>query len=201
MKYRKIAVLALCAALGGFASASAEESGPSRAPHYASGVRLEGGNVYANNAAAKNVQASTASIGYIYANRVTAEAVTGLKTVDLDQADPGDAVSAGTLRQVLAQICPSRLCSRDTGRDEEKPLLPAQCWAGADLKDGLDWKEAEAMALARVPGTDERHIHMSRDHFRGHPTYSGKIYLNDDRWSFEIDAVTGEFLQWDKEKA
>ncbi len=200
MKYRKIAALALCAALGGFASAGAEENGPARSPQYASGVRLEGGNVYANNAAAKNVQASTASIGYVYANRVTAEAVTGLPTVDLDQADPGDAVSVGTLRQVLAQICQCP-CSRDTGRDERKPLLPVQSWAGADLKDGLDWKEAEAMALARVPGTDGRNIHMGRDHFHGHPTYSGKIYLNDDRWSFEIDAVTGKFLQWDKEKA
>lgn len=201
MKYRIMAAAALGAALMGFVSAGAEENGPARTPQYLEGVRLEGGNAYANNLAAKHVQAPTASIGYVYANRVTAEAVTGLKTVDLEKADPGDAVSVGTLRQALAQISPARPCDRGANREAEKPLPPVQCWAGADLKDGLDWKEAEAMALARVPGTDGRNIHMSRDHFQGHPTYSGKIYLNDDRWSFEIDAITGEFLQWDKEKA
>lgn len=202
MNRTKMALLAIIAAASGVGAASAaEEPAPARTPQYVEGVRLEGGNVYANNSAAKNVKASTASIGYVYANRVTAEAVTGLRTIaDLEKADPGDAVSVGTLQAALAGLRAACPCQEGAAA-EAKPLSPGERQAGADRKEGLGFEEAKALALSRVPGTDDRNIHMSRDHYQGHPTYSGKIYQNDDRYSFEIDAVTGAFIQWEKEKA
>ncbi len=63
---------------------------------YMNGVKVKDGNVTANNVAAKNVQASTANVGNLYANRVS-----GVQT---DEKDKSSAVSVEYLEQKIAEL-------------------------------------------------------------------------------------------------
>lgn len=63
---------------------------------YMNGVRVKDGNVTANNVAAKNVQASTANVGNLYANRVF-----GVQT---DEKDKTSAVSVAYLEQKIQEL-------------------------------------------------------------------------------------------------
>ena len=58
--------------------------------------KVKDGNVTANNVAAKNVQASTANVGNLYANRVS-----GVQT---DEKDKSSAVSVEYLEQKIAEL-------------------------------------------------------------------------------------------------
>lgn len=64
----------------------------------------------------------------------------------------------------------------------------------------LTLDEARAQALARVPGADHSHIRIHRDHDDGRLTYDGDIHYNGYEYDFEIDAVTGEFVKWEKDR-
>lgn len=63
---------------------------------YMNGVKVKDGNVTANNVAAKNVQALTANVGNLYANRVS-----GVQT---DEKDKSSAVSVEYLEQKIAEL-------------------------------------------------------------------------------------------------
>ena len=63
----------------------------------------------------------------------------------------------------------------------------------------MSYDEAANLALARVPGATDRNLRMKRDHDHGIPTYEGKIRYNGYEYEFEIDATTGEFIEWSSE--
>lgn len=63
---------------------------------YMNGVKVKDGNVTANNVAAKNVQASTANVGNLYANRVS-----GVQT---DATDKTSAVSVAYLEEQIQKL-------------------------------------------------------------------------------------------------
>ena len=57
--------------------------------------------------------------------------------------------------------------------------------------------EAKALALARVSGAAENNIHIHLDYDDGRAVYEGSIHYQGMEYEFEIDAVTGTFLDWD----
>ncbi len=61
-------------------------------------------------------------------------------------------------------------------------------------------EEAKALALERVSGADESDIYIKRDHDDGRTIYEGSIFYNGYEYEFEIDAATGSFLSWEKER-
>lgn len=63
----------------------------------------------------------------------------------------------------------------------------------------MSYEEAAAKALAQVEGATERNLRMKRDHDHGRPTYEGKIRYGGYEYEFEIDAETGEFIEWSSE--
>lgn len=63
---------------------------------YMNGVKVKDGNVTTNNLAAKNVQASTATVGNLYANRVS-----GIQT---DETDKTSAVSVAYLEEQIQKL-------------------------------------------------------------------------------------------------
>lgn len=63
---------------------------------YMNGVKVKDGNVTANGVSAKNVQASTATVGNLYANRVS-----GIQT---DGSDKTSAVSVAYLEEQIAKL-------------------------------------------------------------------------------------------------
>ena len=56
-------------------------------------------------------------------------------------------------------------------------------------------EKAKSIALAQVPGADERHlgeIDLDREH--GRMEYEIEIFYNNSKYEYDIDAVTGEIV-------
>lgn len=60
--------------------------------------------------------------------------------------------------------------------------------------------DAKAKALARVPGAGDSNIHIRQDYDDGRLTYEGKIIYGGVEYDFEIDAATGNILEWDEDR-
>ena len=57
-------------------------------------------------------------------------------------------------------------------------------------------EEARQKALAKVSGATEQDIRLALDWDDGRPVYEGEIYYGNMEYEFEIDANTGNFLEW-----
>ncbi|MDR3359807.1 MAG: PepSY domain-containing protein [Bifidobacteriaceae bacterium] len=57
--------------------------------------------------------------------------------------------------------------------------------------------EAKAIALARVPGATSIRLHLEYDH--GRHAYEGEIVHGHREHDFEIDAITGDILEWEED--
>ena len=60
-------------------------------------------------------------------------------------------------------------------------------------------EEAKAAALARVSGATDSDIRIHEDHDDGRKVFEGEIYYNGMEYEFEIDANTGNFIEWSAE--
>ena len=60
--------------------------------------------------------------------------------------------------------------------------------------------DAAKLALARVPGAGEKDLKMELDYDDGKYKYEGDIVYDGKEYEFEIDAVTGDFLEWSEER-
>lgn len=65
----------------------------------------------------------------------------------------------------------------------------------------ISLEDAAFKALARVPGADRSDLRIHRDRDDGRYTYEGDIYYGGYEYDFEIDAATGEFIQWERDRA
>lgn len=61
-------------------------------------------------------------------------------------------------------------------------------------------EEASKLALERVPGASEQDLKIELDYDDGIYTYEGDIIYNAKEYEFEIDANTGDFLEWKEER-
>lgn len=60
-------------------------------------------------------------------------------------------------------------------------------------------EDAKNAALARVEGATEQDIRIKLDYDDGKSVYEGDIFYNNREYEFEIDAATGDFLEWSEE--
>lgn len=60
-------------------------------------------------------------------------------------------------------------------------------------------EDAKALALAKVAGASESDIRIKPDYDDGKAIYEGKIIYDEIEYEFEIDAATGNFLEWNAE--
>lgn len=64
---------------------------------------------------------------------------------------------------------------------------------------GVSIETAKQTALARVSGATENNIRIYTDYDDGRMVYEGKIIYNAMEYEFEIDAATGNIIEWDVE--
>ncbi len=60
-------------------------------------------------------------------------------------------------------------------------------------------EDARNAALGRVPGATQNDIRIHLDTDDGKQVYEGDIYYNNTEYEFQIDATTGEFIEWSQE--
>lgn len=64
----------------------------------------------------------------------------------------------------------------------------------------LTLEEAKKLALDKVPGATDQNIAIEFEIDDGYYLYEGEIIYNQKEYEFEIDAVTGAFLEWSEEQ-
>ena len=78
---------------------------------------------------------------------------------------------------------------------QQSPATPAASAGTA----AVSIETAKQTALARVSGATESHIRIYTDYDDGRMVYEGKIIYNAMEYEFEIDAATGNIIEWDAE--
>ena len=68
-----------------------------------------------------------------------------------------------------------------------------------DSQVKITLEEARQKALAKVSGATEQNIRLELDWDDGRPVYEGEIHYGNMEYEFEIDANTGNFLEWSRD--
>ena len=64
----------------------------------------------------------------------------------------------------------------------------------------ISLEEASKIVLAKVEGATEKHIRIALDTDDGQQIYEGEIRYNGMEYEFELNAKTGDILEWSKER-
>ena len=80
-------------------------------------------------------------------------------------------------------------------------LLVAGSFGLAQANSEITIDQATAIALAKVPGANASHLYKVKpDIENGRKVYEGKIFYNGVEYEFEIDAATGQVIDWDVDR-
>ncbi len=71
---------------------------------------------------------------------------------------------------------------------------------GSQANTQITLEEASKLALDRVPGASAQDLKIELDYDDGQYKYEGDIIFEQKEYEFEIDANTGEFLEWKEER-
>ena len=66
--------------------------------------------------------------------------------------------------------------------------------------DIISIEEATRIALERVPGATEKDIRIRAERDDGRRIYEGSIWYDRTEYEFEIDAVSGRIIEWDRDR-
>lgn len=64
----------------------------------------------------------------------------------------------------------------------------------------LSIDEAKQLVLSRIEGATDRDIQIELEHDDGYYKYEGEVHYNHIEYEFEINADTGEFLEWSEDR-
>lgn len=70
----------------------------------------------------------------------------------------------------------------------------------AQANVAISMDDASQSALARVPGASAQDLKIELDYDDGYYKYEGDIIYDQKEYEFEIDANTGDFLEWKEER-
>lgn len=73
-------------------------------------------------------------------------------------------------------------------------------WAAASQQSGtskaVTLEEASQLVLDRIPGAMESDVHIKSERDDGRDIYEGEAFYDGAKYEFEIDASTGNFIEW-----
>ena len=89
--------------------------------------------------------------------------------------------------------------AKDTGEIVSVDHDMEAALSGNSTGEALTLDQARALALEKVPGAGDNDIRISYERDDGRQIYEGEIYYNGTEYEFEMDAVTGDFIEWSVE--
>ncbi len=92
----------------------------------------------------------------------------------------------------------TELKSENSGQDDSKDQNKMQSNTQGNVSVSLE--KAKKMVLDRVKGATENDLKIELDYDDGHYVYEGEIWYEQHEYEFEIDANTGNFLEWSQER-
>lgn len=109
---------------------------------------------------------------------------------ELPAANPAD--QGGQQKQAEPQGAEAQGQTGSQGQEGNAQL------GSADVQITLE--EASKLALDRVPGASVQDLKIELDYDDGRQKYEGDIIYDQKEYEFEIDANTGDFLEWKEER-
>lgn len=88
-----------------------------------------------------------------------------------------------------------QILSKDYDIDEDFNTQNGQTTSGV-----ITQEEAVQIVLNRVEGAAEKDVRIKLDEDDGRQIYEGEIYYNQTEYEFELNAQTGEILEWSEER-
>ncbi len=74
-----------------------------------------------------------------------------------------------------------------------------QAASSTEQQEGIGIEEATQLVLAKVPGATEENVRIKQEWDDGKLLYEGDVYYDQKEYEFEMDASTGDFLEWSEE--
>ncbi len=124
---------------------------------------------------------------------------------DIDSSREASAGNAGTGAQSTTQTDGT---GQSTAQDDAAQQNTEQAGnaqnqqsgAANDAEVAVSLEEASAIALEKVPGATENDLRIELDYDDGRYRYEGDIIYQQVEYDFEINADTGEVIEWSEER-
>lgn len=82
---------------------------------------------------------------------------------------------------------------------EEDFMEPGQGGGWSQNQTIISADDAKKLIVEKVPGLDSANIRIKLDMDDGRQIYEGEFFFNNKEYEFEMDAVSGTFLEWNEE--
>ena len=124
---------------------------------------------------------------------------------DIDSSREASAGNAGTGAQSTTQTDGT---GQSTAQDDAAQQNTEQAGNAQNQQSGaannaevaVSLEEASAIALEKVPGATENDLRIELDYDDGRYRYEGDIIYQQVEYDFEINADTGEVIEWSEER-
>lgn len=124
---------------------------------------------------------------------------------DIDSSREASAGNAGTGAQSTTQTDGT---GQSTAQDDAAQQNTEQAGNAQNQQNGaannaevaVSLEEASAIALEKVPGATENDLRIELDYDDGRYRYEGDIIYQQVEYDFEINADTGEVIEWSEER-
>lgn len=124
---------------------------------------------------------------------------------DIDSSREASAGNAGTGAQSTTQTDGT---GQSTAQDDAAQQNTDQAGTAQNQQSGtannsdvaVSLEEASAIALEKVPGATENDLRIELDYDDGRYRYEGDIIYQQVEYDFEINADTGEVIEWSEER-
>ena len=114
---------------------------------------------------------------------------------DIDSSREASAGNAGTGAQSTTQTDGTGQSTEQAGNAQNQ-----QSGAANNAEVAVSLEEASAIALEKVPGATENDLRIELDYDDGRYRYEGDIIYQQVEYDFEINADTGEVIEWSEER-
>lgn len=184
---------------------SATQSSTAKIPDNSSGNQMEAASPAENNGAAQTDLKNNISEDEA---KTIALSDAGVKESDLTNIritqDQDDGVSVYDVEFYIGnkeydyEIDASNGTIRSQDTDIEDDFLNSS--SDDSTSSVISQKEATKAVLSKVEGATEQNVRISFDTEDGRQVYEGEIHYNGTEYEFELNAKTGDILEWSKER-
>ena len=184
---------------------SATQSSTAKIPDNSSGNQMEAASPAENNGAAQTDLKNNISEDEA---KTIALSDAGVKESDLTNIritqDQDDGVSVYDVEFYIGnkeydyEIDASNGTIRSQDTDIEDDFLNSS--SDESTSSVISQKEATKAVLSKVEGATEQNVRISFDTEDGRQVYEGEIHYNGTEYEFELNAKTGDILEWSKER-
>lgn len=119
---------------------------------------------------------------------------------DMDNNSQSAPTAAATPTAALEPTAAPEISNTTAPADTTTPAPEQTTQAPGTASTELSVDEATQLVLDRIPGATTDDIRIKLDYDDGYYKYEGDVIYNQVEYDFELDANTGNFLEWEEDR-